>query len=102
MKKNINLILLIFWLTGSGFCLHPWEENFQKYLHKNARIGIGFPSNEVVRGKNCLLPGEALRYAIPALQKKGITQIVVCESHWIACATSGYLIDCLGYYLMDN
>lgn len=78
--------------------------DINKYLHPKARLGIGLPGDRVIGSKTFLAisPKQAAAYAVMLLKKRGISEIVICESHWIAGAVSGYLIDCRGKWIYNH
>jgi len=41
-------------------------------------------------------PQEAASFAVSRLQARGVKDIVICESFWIAAPLSGYLVDAKG------
>ena len=73
--------------------------NAESFLHKNAKLGIGLIMDSDIfksSGRLPIDPREAARFAVAHLQKRGVKDILICESHWIAAAVSGYLVDGLG------
>jgi hypothetical protein len=74
------------------------------YLHPYAKLGIGLPGDKILNGKRFppLMPKKAAAYAVQKLKNRGVSGIIVCESHWIAGAISGYLIDCQGKWVHNK
>lgn len=88
------LIVLLFLIQ-----IHCWsQESLDKYLHKNAKLGIGLASEELFlpSGTKPITPRAAAGFAVYHLKRIGVKDIVVCESHWIAASISGYLVDSQG------
>lgn len=49
-----------------------------------------------------IAPRDAVLFAIAHGEAKGITNIVICEVHWIAAPLTGYLVDLLGVLTLDR
>ncbi|MGD2084588.1 MAG: hypothetical protein PVH61_00240 [Candidatus Aminicenantes bacterium] len=79
------------------------ENSLDHYLHKNAQLGGGI-SKDIINssGVKPLSPRQAAFFAVQRLKEKGITKILVCESHWITAPISGYLVDCQGKMTIKN
>jgi hypothetical protein len=67
-------------------------------LHKDAKLGIGLPSPELVDTlrPRPISPRAAAMFAVQNLQERKVKDILVCESRWIAAPLGGYLVDCQG------
>jgi len=94
------VIFLLFFLQT-----HSWgEEKLDNYLHQNARLGMGLPSDEIFSpsGSKPISPATAAGFAVSHLKRMGVKDIVICESHWIAAAISGYLVDSQGRLTIGN
>lgn len=84
------------------------SDTLDKYLHKDAMLGIGlspiFPPGEgaALSGHLFISPRVAAAFAVFHLQQMGVKNITICESHWIAAAISGYLVDALGICTIEG
>lgn len=84
---------------GTTFAADNIPFDAEPFLHKNAKLGIGLTADSDIfksTGRRPIDPREAAWFAIAHLQKRGVRDIVICESQWIAAAVSGYLVDGLG------
>jgi hypothetical protein len=84
---------------GTTFAADKIPFDAEPFLHKNAKLGIGRPGDLGIfkdDGRLPIDPREAARFAVAQLRKRGVKDILICESHWIAAAISGYLVDGLG------
>lgn len=84
---------------------YSWgQENLDQYLHQKARLGVGLISEELLfrTGTKPISPRAAAWFAVQHLKRIGVQDIVVCESHWIAAAVSGYLVDSQGRLTIGN
>ncbi|MCJ7586562.1 MAG: hypothetical protein MUQ00_01455 [Candidatus Aminicenantes bacterium] len=102
--KSRAWVRLLPFLLGLGVVLIDraganGQDSIESYLHKHAKLGIGLIADSAIfkpGGPFPIDPREAARFAVAHLRKRGVKDIVICESHWIAAATSGYLVDGLG------
>jgi mannosidase alpha-like ER degradation enhancer 2 len=75
------------------------RDSIEPLLHKNAKLGIGLPGDLGIfksDGGFPIDPREAARFAAARLHERGVKDILICESRWIAAPLSGYLVDGLG------
>jgi hypothetical protein len=111
--RNINHASTLIQTAAISSCLficfflfsNSYDESTpDQYLHKNARLGLGGPSEDIIASSvsKPISPRQAAFFAVQHLEKKGVKEILVCESHWIAAPISGYLVDCQGKMRIDN
>jgi len=102
--KSRAWVRLLPFLLGLGVVLIDraganGQDSIESYFHKNAKLGIGLIMDSDIfksSGRLPINPREAARFAVAQLQIRGVQDILICESHWIAAAISGYLVDGLG------
>jgi hypothetical protein len=100
LKKILSCVFVCFF-----FFFFSYDENsLDRYLHKNAQLGIGVPPGELIypSGPKPISPRQAAFFAVQRLREKGVKEILVCESHWIAAPLSGYLVDCQGKMTIEK
>jgi len=99
-KPLLSIMLMISLLCLPRVCS---AQSLNNYLHKNARLGPNPPS-ELFRhsARKPISPQQAALFAVRHLKARGVTDIRICEAHWIAAAISGYLVDAKGKATIDE
>ncbi len=111
MNRKLHAVRLWFSIvlsTPAGILSQEMPDTLDRYLHKNAILGIGvspiYQPGEAaaLSGRIFLTPRTAAAFGVFHLRQMGVRNIVVCESRWIAAAVSGYLIDAAGKCTIDG
>ena len=74
------------------------EIDIEQYLHKKAIFWQAFPSV----GTHGLSSQKAILFAVKHLKKKGIKNIKICETRWIAAPFGAYFIDGKGDFSIEE
>lgn len=75
--------------------------NVKKYLHKDA-ILAGTEMSPDVENHATISVRDAISFAIRHLENKGVKNIIICETSWIAEPLGGFLIDGKGSYNLEG
>jgi len=111
--KYILVVVILATIVGGGILGYQWwterqeikvpelkipekvtELDIDKYLHEDAILhGVEMPPEAEYKAISLK---EAIQFAIRYLENKGVKEIKICETKWMAAPLGGFLIDGLG------